>query len=185
MTCQWCGDRHGDTLCADQRTVDRRGYFLAIIRRDLPLYRATARSPRKHYLHGYNCILPEGDTLALTGEPVYTASTVHYCRYPAMNTCAQCRFWKDVEAHRDFTFNPSTWRSDGEYKECIRANDDAAPMFLAAKHAHDEALMTRSDFGCVQFEPLADPDQCKTIRNTTDTKPGALPLDGARLEARE
>ena len=47
--------------------------------------------------------------------------------------------------------------SPGAWKECTRATDpdDGVPLFMAASGADDVALMTRSDFGCVQFEAIS------------------------------
>lgn len=73
-----------------------------------------------------------------------------------MNTCAECRFWKTVDVTtRMFERNPDRWGEQGSWRECTRERDDEpAKFFIATIGADDQALMTRSDFGCVQFEPL-------------------------------
>lgn len=39
-------------------------------------------------------------------------------------------------------------------RECRRLKDDDSGAFVIAQGSDDDALMTRGDFGCVQFEPL-------------------------------
>jgi hypothetical protein len=67
-----------------------------------------------------------------------------------MNTCAECRFWTELDLSRGWFYDIKI--PDG-YKECSRLRvDENAAAYVIAQGADDDALMTRSDFGCVQFE---------------------------------
>lgn len=71
-----------------------------------------------------------------------------------MNTCAECRFWRDEVRN---LLGPIYPIERPDWKECTRPNDDdngiAVHTFTGIR-ADYVALITRSDFGCVQFEPL-------------------------------
>lgn len=72
------------------------------------------------------------------------------------NTCAECRFWKDLDLeHRAFYGVVATRTYSGNVKECSRVREDDNRAFIIAQGSDDDALMTRSDFGCVQFEQKA------------------------------
>ena len=109
-----------------------------------------------------------------------------------MNTCAECRFWKRREL--DDTGNGEKWTDDArDYADfspedqaiyddsgyCGRAEsssgspDDKASRAYALDGEHYSAkLVTRSDFGCVQFEAtgVAPGDHDYKIVNVEDVQ---------------
>jgi hypothetical protein len=68
-----------------------------------------------------------------------------------MNTCAQCRFWS------------GTRTTDDRWRQCLRPAADGSR--ISSDH-----VVTRSDFGCVQFEAKTILDQ--VAKAVSDALPG-------------
>lgn len=77
-----------------------------------------------------------------------------------MNTCAECRFWDRNTP--DFVRQGA----GGDWSQCRRASlspTSGSGAWINAPRGGEPTLMTRSDFGCVQFEPLPVPETMPVI----------------------
>lgn len=92
-----------------------------------------------------------------------------------MNTCAECRFWKDDDLRKRFYGQLPLSNQPGEWKECTRVYEDDARLSVAAIYAEDDAAMTRSGFGCVQFEPKPMPENMSVIYASSGERIEPLP----------